>query len=210
MTLVIQDKTLFRALVKCLQANDQDDISDTKLLSGRKRALSITRDNVPNKAIKVTHSPVTPASRQRPVLEASLLRKPRFNIPVLAATILFTSFQYIDHWPAALVKAYADDCFGSRSWVDAEECRAFVENLALVHSAQNTMDEDYSEEFLNHARVVADRYRVSACSNSSSDVKSRSGTSPSSSTSSVRRSLSGDGSIAGSSPPESDDNGNSF
>ena len=90
-----------------------------------------------------------------------LHRRPGFNVPALAASILYSVMQHLDHWPAPLVKAYADDCFGARSWVDDEACRLLVENLALVHS--NLADSDFpgcnsSVEKLSDAKVVAVTY----------------------------------------------------
>lgn len=48
---------------------------------------------------------------------------------VLAATILYTVFQHVDHWPVQLIKAFAEDSFGPRIWVDDERCSAIVANF---------------------------------------------------------------------------------
>jgi integrator complex subunit 1 len=59
---------------------------------------------------------------------------PTMNVAVLAATILYMAMAHLDHWPVPLIQAYAEDCFGPRLWVDEEQCRPLVENLALVHT----------------------------------------------------------------------------
>jgi len=64
------------------------------------------------------------------------------NVKLLAATILFVAFQHLDHWPAAFVRVYSEDCFGPRSWVDEASCRLFVENLALSHTIAEACDND--------------------------------------------------------------------
>jgi len=95
-----------------------------------------------NKAFKLTHSPV-PAGRLKlggaasgPSTDAIFrsAKTPTLSIPVMAATILFVAFEHVDHWPAPLVKAYADDCFGPRAWVDDPACQLLVQNLQLVHN----------------------------------------------------------------------------
>jgi integrator complex subunit 1 len=65
------------------------------------------------------------------------LPKPTFNARVVAATALYTAFQYLDHWPVPLIKAYAEDCFGPRIWVDNIQCSQLVENLALTHCEES-------------------------------------------------------------------------
>lgn len=97
-------------------------------------------------------------------------RKPTFQVPVVAATILYAAFQHVEHWPAPLVKAYADDCFGPRSWVDDERCRLFVQNLALAHAAagggadqpqqpRETKNSKSLEQQLKDAKQVAQAYQ---------------------------------------------------
>jgi len=60
--------------------------------------------------------------------------KPVFDVRVFAATCLYTALRHLDHWPVPLVRAYAEDCFGPRLWVDHPQCAALVSNLALVAS----------------------------------------------------------------------------
>jgi len=51
------------------------------------------------------------------------------SLPVYAATILYTVLQHVEHWPVQIMKAFAEDSFGPRNWVDDERCKAFVSNL---------------------------------------------------------------------------------
>lgn len=121
---------------------------------GRKRALSTDNDRIPNKSIKLAHSPV-PGTRHK-VNHVANNRKPSWNVQAMAATILYTAFQHLDHWPAPLVKAYADDCFGPRLWVDDDRCRLLVGNLALAHCREPAQADDQK---LRDASTVADAYR---------------------------------------------------
>jgi hypothetical protein len=96
--------------------------------------------------------------------------KPIFNVPILVTTILFSVFEYYDHWPTPLIQAYADDCFGQRMWVDHKLCTLFISNLALVHDDQminesfnaskvsNDTDEEHNIR-LADAAIVAETYR---------------------------------------------------
>ena len=85
-----------------------------------------------SKAIKLSHSP-TPASarhfnKHQANANTSSEYSPTVNIQVVATTILYLAFSHLDHWPVQLVKAYAEDCFGPRSWVDNESCKLLVDN----------------------------------------------------------------------------------
>ena len=51
------------------------------------------------------------------------------SLPVYAATILYSILQHVEHWPVQIMKAFAEDSFGARNWVDDERCKAFVSNL---------------------------------------------------------------------------------
>lgn len=93
-----------------------------------------------SKAIKLTHSPTPAAARlltakhqANNATTASSEYAPTVNIQVVTATILYLAFSHLDHWPVQLVKAYAEDCFGPRSWVDNEACKLLVDNLRLLH-----------------------------------------------------------------------------
>jgi hypothetical protein len=89
-------------------------------------------------------------------------RKPTFNLHVLAATIVFTAFEHLDHWPVPLVKAYAEDCFGPRLWVDHKQCVLLVENLALAHGTTSNGETDQSDtlQLAADAATVAETYRT--------------------------------------------------
>jgi len=68
------------------------------------------------------------------------------NVQVVAATILYLSFSHLDHWPVALVKAYAEDCFGPKLWVDDERCKLLVDNLRFVHNNNPNTTSDNKEK----------------------------------------------------------------
>lgn len=179
-TAVLQDAGLFRGLLKCLQLGHEADhqhhlghgSTSTGLVAQRKRSLSTSGDPVSNKSFKLTHSPVPTSSRVKSIQlsqapgnlhkRADKVGKPSFNIPVLAATILYTAFQHVDHWPAPLVKAYADDCFGPRSWVDDKRCRLLVDNLSLAHEKTAfppATSQHGSVELMSGAQLVARAYQ---------------------------------------------------
>ena len=83
------------------------------------------------------------------------------NVRTISATILYIAFEHIDHWPVPLVKAYAEDCFGPRHWVDEPACQLLVKNLALSHLGTN--DDAESENNIQteaDAFMVAEFYRV--------------------------------------------------
>jgi integrator complex subunit 1 len=174
-TAVLQDAQLFLALLKCLQPSsepDGDRLGITAL--PRKRSMSNLPDAPPtsNKLLKATHHSPVPASSSRPKVVLSVQqqhsvdsgRPTTISVHALAATILYTAFAHIDHWPAPLIKAYADDCFGARSWVDDEACKLLVDNLALVH-ASSAVGEDSAltgngaaETLQSDAKRVASAY----------------------------------------------------
>jgi len=162
---VIQDPKLFRVLLRCLQSAS---VPAAETYSGergaafssvpnaqRKRSLSLSvdADQGPSKALKLAHSPV-PSARHK--MHDSNKQKPSFNVQVLAATILYTAFQHLDHWPVPLVRAYAEDCFGPRSWVDDERCRLLVANLKLVHEEDSGLTSPTNP---GDAQKVAEAYR---------------------------------------------------
>ena len=112
------------------------------VVNSRKRSGSVTSemDNLPaSKAMKLSHSPPPASSRlfnkhQNTNANMSYEYSPAVNVQVVAATILYLSFSHLDHWPVQLVRAYAEDCFGPRSWVDNENCKLLVDNMRLVHA----------------------------------------------------------------------------
>lgn len=166
---VIHDVGLFRVLVRCLHTSTMAaDSASTALVEaghhpmGRKRSLSMAGE-YSNKIMKIGHSPV-PTSRamnlQDMTRNSNNSRKPTLNLQVLAGTILFAAFEHLDHWPVPLVKAYAEDCFGPRQWVDHKQCALLVANLALAHSSSAADGErDESATLEADAAAVADTYR---------------------------------------------------
>lgn len=111
---------------------------------------------VGNKSLKASHSPV-PGTRPKLVINVQDAQtKPSFNVAVVAASILYGAFQHVDHWPTPLVRAYAEDCFGPRLWVDDEGCRLLVKNLALSH--EEIVSAVASEQLNEEAKLVAEAY----------------------------------------------------
>lgn len=128
----------------------------------RTHSLSDVPDSVPSKSLKLAHSPQVSK-------KTFSYSRPQLNLKILAATILYISFEHFDHWPVPLVKAYANDSFGPRSWVDHPACQLLVQNLSLVHDVAST--ESQGASFQRDARIVAkfyDRSVKSEPSNSSS------------------------------------------
>ena len=123
-----------------------------------------------SKAIKLSHSP-TPASarlfnKHQANANTSSEYSPTVNIQVVAATILYLAFSHLDHWPVQLVKAYAEDCFGPRSWVDNESCKLLVDNLRLLHKPtmekkQDEGDADVDDHEMEDASCLEDAEKVS-------------------------------------------------
>jgi hypothetical protein len=161
---VVYDPALFRILIRCLSSPNTKILdsfvtteSSSHVTLGRKRSMSLSVDP---KALKVGASPV-PTARGGSDSAASQMRPkglPSFHVPTWAATVLFSAWEYFDHWPVPLLQVYADDCFGPRLWVDHEHCQWLTANLALAH----TMNEDMkaSEDFLrDEAAAVADTFR---------------------------------------------------
>ena len=130
MSAVISDASIFQALLRCLRApppSSEDTkgpaarrIGKANLGHNRKRSLSVSEDK--------TKSPM-PAGKNYVGASSDKVTMP---VSVVAATIFYVGLQHLDHWPAPLVHAYAEDAFGQRLWVDREECKPLVENLALV------------------------------------------------------------------------------
>lgn len=177
MEAVIHNQNLFRALISCLssttlQAADVDPMSATTPSTlPRKRAHSFGNETeFTNKIFKASHSPHVGIKRVSSIVGRTTANNttsnsatPKLNVKILAATILFTSFEYLDHWPVPLVQAYAEDCFGPRSWVDEPACQILVDNLALTHRKENVESSLFSQEgdeegFSSDAGLVADYY----------------------------------------------------
>jgi integrator complex subunit 1 len=154
-------------------SSDPDGDRVAPLALPRKRSMSNLPEAPPssNKLLKVAHHSPVPASSLRPKVVLSVQQqhtvdscRPTTSIHALAATILYAAFSHIDHWPAPLVKAYADDCFGARSWVDDEACKLLVDNLALVHASSTNGDDSVftingaAETLQSDAKNVASAY----------------------------------------------------
>jgi integrator complex subunit 1 len=156
-TVVVHNQSLFRALVSCLSSTAADVETESRphLPPGsRKRAASISDppESMASKSLKLAHSPQVGSKR------TFSYSRPQMNVRTLAATILYISFEHFDHWPVPLVKAYAEDCFGPRTWVDEPACQLLVQNLALSHSADPTEPEEDLEKEVD-ALAVAEFYR---------------------------------------------------
>ena len=180
MTAVVSNRTLFNALLSCLSGADIETEgtcnSNRPMMHhhipgvvpgapgvGRKRTASFAEmplESMASKSLKVAHSPNV--SRRT----FTMASKPQFNVKTLAGTIIFTAFENLDHWPAPLVKAYADDCFGPRAWVDDPACKLLVQNLALVHTVEDgymgesSTQSDEVDERAAEALMVAEFYRI--------------------------------------------------
>jgi len=168
---VIHNAALFRALVRCLRTASANGEMATETVQanvlGRKRSLSMTGESsmamaTAASAIKsaktgMHHLSPVPA-RGKVIARGGAFPKPSFDVHVFAATCLYTAFQHLDHWPVQLVRAYAEDCFGPRLWVDHPQCAALVQNLALVHTNEVTAGDD--GVLLKDAASVAEAYAM--------------------------------------------------
>ena len=123
--------------------------------AGRKRCASFSEPELnnhhPNKAIKVQPHQSPMVKTHRPLSVG-----PDIPIRVLAATIFTVAFAHLDHWPAPLVQAYAEDAFGPRSWVDDVRCSLIVQNIQLCH--EDGDEPMVSDEALTEAAQVAHFY----------------------------------------------------
>ncbi|CAL4082032.1 unnamed protein product, partial [Meganyctiphanes norvegica] len=54
------------------------------------------------------------------------------SLSILAANILLAAFQDEKSWPDIFVRVYIEDSIGERSWVDQEDCKGFVDNIATA------------------------------------------------------------------------------
>ncbi len=175
MTAVLHNQSLFRSLVSCLKSNSSDgfEFSATSALStsasqanlfyipGRKRGLSfdnkgkVSSEATANKSLKSVHGQSAMAGKRMQNVTAT---KPQMNIKIVAATILYVAMEPLDHWPVPLVEAYAEDCFGPRTWVDHPACRLLVQNLSLIHREENESDQTFIQE--NASKLEADGSKV--------------------------------------------------
>lgn len=123
-----------------MEASDSARANHQVASTSRKRTASLDGAlgelHPPSKSIKISHSPHI--SKR----VASPSGRLQMNFKLMAATMLFVAFEHLDHWPAAFVRAYAEDSFGPRAWVDEVACRFFVQNLALVHEIETGQGEE--------------------------------------------------------------------
>jgi hypothetical protein len=64
-------------------------------------------------------------------------------IPLLGSSILYRVFYDQDDWPYEIVKAYLNDAFGDRIWVDHEKAKPLVLNLlASFEDVDNSKSDD--------------------------------------------------------------------
>ncbi|CAJ1967202.1 unnamed protein product [Cylindrotheca closterium] len=190
MMTVIHNQKLFRALVSCLSCSADDTTNLTKnkplfpALQSRKRTHSVggetPSDNPmsapPHKFAKTTLSPhASKRAIRTPIANAqnSNSTRPEFNVRVLAATILFISFEHLDHWPVPLIQAYADDCFGPRLWVDLPTCGLLAENLALAHQEGGKVSDSPSQNCSQEATLVAEFYKDLIVDSHSEDLSEK-------------------------------------
>lgn len=128
-----------------------DNEASTPATGSRKRALSFNNSDA-SKFLKTSHSPI-PAGRK--LVDHTVA--PHFPVATLAATILYSALSHLDHWPSSLAKAYADDIFGPRLWVDEPNCRLLVKNLELCH--QSSVPPTMSPEGMAQAALIAEAYK---------------------------------------------------
>lgn len=160
-TAVLCNSELFQALVQWLMlgATEASEPSNSGEGVSRKRSMSIgEQQQNPSKVMKLHHSPLPSVGRGKVGPGACGMDKlsapmPFWNMSVLAATILYTALRPFDHWPVPLVKAYCDDCFAGRKWVDLKECQMLVQNLALVHS--DIEEKEIASSCLEDAALMA-------------------------------------------------------
>ena len=164
---VVHNQGLFQALIACLSTSPADmeapELSRGQVTVAGSRKRTSSMDGVvgdvhpPSKSMKLSHVPH--------VVKRSTAHdgRPQMNVKLLAATILFVAFEHLDHWPAAFVRVYSEDCFGLRAWVDEALCRLFVENLALAHAIDKSSNGDASMidvEGNADALVVSEFYEI--------------------------------------------------
>lgn len=171
MTAVLHNQSLFESLIWCLKSNSTDVFDSSSSSSAasvsqmnslytpgsRKRGLSMDKTEVvSNKSLKLVHGQ-SPLVGKRSLTYAN---KPQMNIKVLAATILYVTMEPLDHWPVPLIEAYAEDCFGPRSWVDDPACRLLIQNLTLIHNDDNNNHVREVKNDENNKQLEADACKV--------------------------------------------------
>lgn len=167
MTAVLSDPRLVASLLRCLKApppeadgerrNHRVSTTGTAMLGRgaaiRKRGMSFSEEG-PSKLAKTAAnmSPMVSSMKQKVGSDRS---EASFSTQAIAASIFYASLQHIDHWPAPLMHAYAEDAFGPRLWVDRIECQSLVGNLKLAYTGEPA---EVNQETLNEAEQVANYY----------------------------------------------------
>ncbi|KAL7566998.1 hypothetical protein ACA910_019925 [Epithemia clementina (nom. ined.)] len=179
-TCILTDAELFSAFLSCLKVGNgqQLPMATENISNGRKRSLSVTGSepsSIQAKVFKASHASPVPSRKSSLVVDLKTQQKPSFQLHALAATILAIALAHVDHWPMQLVEAYVVDCFGSRAWVDEEQCALLVQNLSLVHSATSEANDSLRDSaFLENASKVASAYqsfKVQRATSSTTNVK---------------------------------------
>ena len=152
MKAVLSDSGLLKSLISLLTpslANPIKQSSDggppsyePKPGGGRKRSPSDADSSDPTLLKKNSNLlPPTPSSGIKQTNTRLTGQKGQIsekNISVLAASILFTVFQHVECWPVELLRAFAEDTFGPRYWVDDERCKIFVANFEVSLNTQES------------------------------------------------------------------------
>ena len=143
---LLSNPALFNAIVSMLNppTASQGGTNPQQMTIGRKRAPS--EDLTTHSRKRQMLSPLP--NRQMHHSSEEKTQLPVESTSVLAATTLFTALQHIEHWPIQIMKAFAEDCFGPRIWVDDDRCSAIVANLKQSINTRH-------EEILNDAMVSA-------------------------------------------------------
>eukprot|EP00804_Cyclotella_cryptica_P023942 CCRYP_010070-RB/>CCRYP_010070-RB protein AED:0.03 eAED:0.03 QI:390/1/1/1/0.8/0.83/6/266/1137 len=156
---LITNPLLFRVILSMLSSNALVSASSHQTEQGRKRSPS---EDLAAHARKKQMLATPPPHRQRQTSHSQLpgistnvvstsLPESVCNHQVFAATVLYSVLQHMDHWPIELMKVFAEDAFGPRTWVDNEQCQDLVSNL------QMSLCPDASDEAIDAASsVIAD------------------------------------------------------
>lgn len=58
-------------------------------------------------------------------------------VPILVTGLLMRAFNERKYWPDSFVRLYVEDAINERVWVDMEECKGFVENVATAFNTKH-------------------------------------------------------------------------
>ena len=156
---LLTNKALFQCLISMLSYNNNTTTwgtaSAVQKQHGRKRSPSEDlghNNNTSRKKQMLSPHPGMGHSRQTSRSNISSVGDENLKgqlismkgLPVYAAIILYSILQHIEHWPVQIMKAFAEDSFGLRNWVDDERCKAFVSNLEMSLKTREQSDEERS------------------------------------------------------------------